>query len=831
MATMDRSLRDAYRALRRSPISTTAAVLCLAIGIGVTVTMVDVVDTLLFRPPPHVRSASDIVWLRLHFRFPGGAQHAQLDAGLVPYDSYVALSDGARTLGDVAAYTIRELSLDRGMLAQKVNVAFVTPSYFRLLGVHQALGRSFPTVQNHISDEVPQAILSHWLWSQQFGGDTAVVGRTVRVGNGSYTVIGIAPAGFRGVEFQQIGIWLPIGAAREEIFHGDETTFRETDWLQVLARPRHAATAEQVASEAASIWQVEFARRFGAQFGAIVTVTSQSIIPTKNSTWTREAAVSLWLVGIAATVLAIACGNVAHLLLIQALERQREMGIRLALGSSRGRLISQLVMEGTLLCLVSGVAALLLHHWSGAIIRAFLLPNIDGIGTSFDLRLLVAASLIAVFTCIGCSFAPALLVSRVDIVASLTGSGAVHGMARSGARAALLGGQIALTTALLVGAGLFVESLRSLKAVDLGFVPAHLFIGRVNLGASGYPESQSNEIIVRMLERIKGLPGVERASAGLTAPFVARITWPDFLVPGTQYSSRSINDARDVVEINAVTSGFFATIGTTFRHGHDFRDSDGGNSTPVVIVNTTMARTLWPDGDALGKCIKIGKPGSDTSAASSRCSVVIGVVQDTRTKTPRSDAGFQLYLPLSQGTGAGTPMLLVRASRNATSLGSQLRRTMQQTEPTLPFVEVRQLDDYIEPHLRPWRLGATMFGLLGMVALCLSMIGLYAAFAYSVSRRHKEIGVRMALGAPKGLILTQILKEGLRVTCGGLVVGIALAIAVGHFLRTLLIEVSWRDPYLLSLTAIVVLLTALLALYLPARHAVRVDPMNALRTE
>lgn len=826
-----RNVRDSYRALRRSSGSTIVSIFCLAIGIGVTVTMFDVVDTLLFRAPPHVRAASEVVWLRLHFHFPGGAQHPQLAGGNVPYDSYLALSDGARMLRGVAAYTMRELSLDRGPESQQVDAAFVTPSFFPLLSVRPVLGRFFLADPDASSAGTPPVILSHWLWRQHFGGDTAVVGRVVRIGNGSYSVVGVAPAGFRGVELKRTGLWLPVRTARDEIFHGDETAFRGTDWLQVIARPKSGVSAERAAAEAAAIWQTSFARRFGASFGAIVAVDPESIIPGRNPSWTREASVSLWLAGIAGIVLIIACANVANLLLIRSLERQREMGVRLALGATRMHLVSQLFVEGLLLCILGGGAALLLCRWGGAVIRAFLLPNIEGIGATVDPRVIGFAVLVSAFTSIGCALAPAVFVGRTDIVASLTGSSAVRGMARSRARSALLMGQITLTTALLAAAGLFVGSLGSLRAVDLGFDPARLLVGRMDLKANGYSESQADALVARMLERVREVPGVERASAARAAPFVDQITWPDFVIPGAQWSGASPTDGRDVLEINAVTPGFFATTGTMVRRGREFSETDRAGTMPVAIINTTMARMFWPSDDPIGKCIKVGKPGSEGDAASAPCSMVVGVVRDTRTANLRREPRLQLYVPLSQGMELGTPTLLVRAERDAPALTATVRKSIQAAGPALPFADVRPLAQYIEPHPRPWRLGATMFGLFGAVALGLSMVGLYAAFAYSVSRREKEIGIRLALGAQPGLVLGLILKEGIRVAAGGLLVGLALAVAVGRALSSLLVAVSWRSPYLLGAIALLVLLTTVLAVYIPARRAVLVDAMAALRTD
>jgi predicted permease len=831
MIDAGRIVRDSYRALRRSPGSTIASILCLAIGIGATVTMVGVVDTLLFRPPPHVRSADDVVWLRLHLHFPGGAQLPQLDHGYVPYEGYLALSEGARGIGDVAAYATRELSLDRGAGAQRVDVAFVTPSFFPLLGVRPALGRFFSVGGDASPADARPVILAHWLWRQRFGGDSSIVGRALRVGDGSYTVVGVAPPGFRGVELTQTGLWLPARAARDEIFYGDDAAFRGVDWLQVLARPKPGLLADRAAAEASALWQTYMARRFGAGFNAIVAASPESIIPARNADWTREASVSLWLAGIAVIVLVIACTNVANLLLIQALERQREMGVRVALGATRSQLVSQLFVDGALLCALGGVAALLICHWSGGAIRAFLLPNIDGIGATIDLRLVTFAVITSALASIGCALAPAALVSRTNVVASLTGSSAVRGMALSRARSALLMGQISLTTGLLAGAALFVGSLRSLRAVDLGFEPDRVLIGRMDLEANGYSDSEADAIAAEMLERVRVLPGVERASVARTAPFVGRITWPDFEVPGAPPRSGRPGEAVDILEINAVTPDFFATTGTVLRRGRDFSVADRRGSTPVVIINTTMARAFWPAGEALGKCIRVGLPGSRGGAASAPCSTVIGVVQDTRTASPRGAPGLQLYLPFSGAMKLGSPTLLVRAERDAPALIAAVRRTMQEAGPALPFADVRPLAQFVEPHLRPWRLGAAMFGLFGIVALALSMVGLYAAFAYSVSRREKEIGIRLALGARPGMVLSLVLKEGIRVASGGLLVGLALAIAVGRALGSLLVEVSWRSPEMLSAIAILILLTTTLAVYVPALRAVRVDAMTALRSE
>jgi len=826
-----RTARDSFRALRRSPASTIASILCLAIGIGATVTMAGVVDTLLFRAPPHVRDADDVVWLRLHFQFPGGSSLPQLDDGRVSYDGFLALSDGARAIGDVAAYATRDLSLDRGAAAEKVSVAFVTPGFFPLLGVHPALGRFLAADADDAgSPDARSVILAHWLWQQRFGGDSTIVGRTLRVGEGSYVVAGVAPSGFRGVELVRTALWLPASAARDELFHGDDAGFDGIDWLQVIARPMPGLSADRAAAEASAIWQMYAARRFGAGFDAIIATNTESIIPTKNRDLTREASVSLWLAGIAAIVLLIACTNVANLLLIQALERQREMGVRMALGATRAQLTRQLFADGALLCALGGAAALIVCSWSGVAIRAFLLPNIDGIGATIDLRLVLIAAATSALTSIGCATAPAALASRTDVAASLTGSAAVRGGALSRARSGLLMGQIALTTALLAGAALFVGSLRSLRAVDLGFDPDRVLVGRMDLEANGYTAEQADAIVLEMLGRVEALPGVERASVARTTPFVGRITWPDFQVPGAQPQGGRPGESHDILELNAVTPNYFATMGAVLRRGRDFGATDRG-SAPVAIINTTMARTYWPDGDALGKCIKVGLPGERGGADSAPCNIIIGVAHDARTAAPRSAPGPQLYLPFSGRMKLGSPTLLVRTDRDAPATAAAVRRAMQEAAPALPFADVSPLAGYLEPHLRPWRLGAAMFGLFGVVALSLSMVGLYAAFAYSVSRRTKEIGIRVALGARRETILSLVLGEGLRVASVGLLIGVALALAVGRALGSLLVEISWHSPAMLGAIVLLILMTATLAVYLPALRAVRVDAVTALRSE
>ncbi len=819
-----RDVRDAARSLTRMPLFTTTVILCFAIGVGVNAMMFGLVNALLFRAPPGVQDANRVFRLHLKYVAPGAPQFPELGDGNLTAFDYDALQAGARTL-DVAAYATHEMTIGHGAGARAVSVMFVTPSYFHLLGVRPALGRFLAHDENGISTGAV-AVLSYGLWQERFGGVSGVLGRTVRVGTGAYTIVGVAPEGFRGTDLKRVGLWLPSGAALHEIYHNDVTDFRVAQWLHTIVRPRPGVSEAQARADASRTFQVAYASRFAPGFRGVMVATLDPIIAGYGNELTKDDQVSLWLAGMSIIVLLIAIANIANLLMARAATRGRDVAIRVALGISRARLWQQLLTESLLLAVVGGALGLTIAWLGSRGLALYAFPALRAAGGIVDVRILAFAALTAGLTALLSVVAPLRYGMRAD--QPLMGAPPDGGRARSRLRVGLLVGQVALTTVLLVGGGLFARSLSALRSLDLGMDVDHLVVGRVALAQAGYPEGEAQAIMRRMADRVRELPGVREVSLASTAPFLGSFSWPDFLIPGRDIPSPG-EGPLPLLYINDVSPGFFRTVGTPVIRGRTFTTEDERSGRPVGVINEAMAEALWPGGSAIGKCIHVGEPRMPASTAP--CSEIVGVVQGTHLESLRERPRWQYFAPLATGSLSLTPVLLVRTHGDPRALVRTIRRTMQTSGPDLPYADVRTMAQVIEPQLRPWRLATTMFALFAGIALALALSGLYGAFSYMVERRRPEMGVRIALGARPAHIVRLVVGEGARASLIGIGVGLLGAVVLGHTLGALLVGVSWADMSLLTGTSVLVLVTAVLATYLPARRASRVDPTVLLHTE
>ena len=827
-------LRFALRTLHRAPSFTAISVLCLAIGIGAITTMAEVVDLLLFRPPPHVRAANEVVQLHFDFVFPGAKQQSQsmVSHGVV-YSHYLTLRDSLRELSSVAGYHTAELSLERGDAARPVTAAFVTGTFFPLLGIRPALGHLIATDDARTSDGAPPAVISYALWHMQFGGDSSIIGRSLTVGKGKYTVAGVAPDGFRGVELMKpMDVWLPIAAAEAELFDGNHQAFfgMSEGLVQVIGRMRPGVSQSLITTKAAAILQSSYLALFGPRFGetrAVATLTP--IVPGLGGERTQDVSVALWLTGVAAIVLLIACANVAGLLLVRATDRQREVAIRLALGATRAQLAQLFLVEGLILAAAGGVLGLALRHWGGSVIRVFLLPQLHVANGVLDARILAISALVTIATGVACGLIPALHTRRRDIAGAVVGAPRTGHLRRSYARRALLVGQVALAMALVAGAALFIASWRNVREIRLGFTPDNLLVGRMPLPEMGYSTAESRSIYQQMLERVRSLPGVRSVSVASHAPFVSVMDAP-IAIPGVDEDEiRKALSSPMGPELNVISPSFFTTSGTVLRRGRAFTDADAAGTEPVAIINEKLARTFWPAGDAIGNCIEIrkfGPKGSDVP-----CSRIVGIAADTKSKSIRDAADLQMYAPLAQRSDVAPAQLVILTDGNPAALVASVRHAMQGAASGLPFADVRAMAEYLEPEMRPWRLGASMFTLFGAVALGLAAVGLYGVFSYAVSRRTREMGIRTALGARYADILRLVMLDGLLLAAVGTAIGVLLALGIGRILAALLVGVTGTSPVLLGAAALLVLCMTMLAVGLPARRAASIDPAVALRDE
>jgi predicted permease len=806
MDTLLQDLRYAVRTFVRKPALAFAAVVCLALGIGANATIFGVVDTLLFRPPAHVQDPERVV--RLYFR-KHSPSFGTTTSSITGYPLYTLIRDSARAFDAVAAFTYSQnASLGRGADARRVQLVLASASHFPLLGVRPALGRFYVADEDRAGGP-SVAVLGYGFWRRAFGGDSSILGRQLQLGRGSYAVVGVAPERFTGVNLQDVDVWAPLTAAPE--LRGAAYLNRGSYFLQIIGRLGPGGT-EAAEREATLAFRAEDAYSSGDSTAVALLGPVQH---ARGPEMSQNAKVSIWLAAVAVIVLLVACANVANLLLARAMQRQREIAVRLAMGAAWLRLARQLVTESLLLALAGGGAALLVTLWAGPVIRAFLLPGMPAVAAAVDGRVLLFTGAAALLTGFLAGVVPALQVGRADLTPALKAGAGEGRYRRSRLRSALLVGQVALTVMLIVGAGLFARSLRNVEGQDFGFDPAHTLVATMELRAAGYRPAEINQLNLQMLARLEGLPGVEAAAATVGHPF-GWATSCSVSVPGRD-SIPQLKTGGPYCQ--RVTPGYFAAMGTPVR-GRSFTSADRG--APVAIVNETMARLLWPGATAIGKCFV---------ADDKRCAEIVGVVPDARRFNAVEGVSMHFYVPFTDDSSVFITALMVRARGRPEDLVAPVRAAMRETAANLPFAQVTPIADLVAPSTRPWRLGSTMFGAFALLALVLAAVGLYGVLSYTVAQRTNEIGIRFALGAQRRDVLRLMVGQGMQLAAFGAVIGALGALAAGRVLSSLLYGVSPRDGVVLGVAVLLPIIVAAVASYLPARRASKVDPVVALRAE
>ena len=545
------------------------------------------------------------------------------------------------------------------------------------------------------------------------------------------------------------------------------------------------------------------------------------MLPRQARANTADAKVAVLLGAVSILVLLIACANVANLQLARGIARQREVAVRIALGIDRARLVRQLVSETVLLALGAGVAAIIVAIWGGGIVRRVLFTSELAAGRTVDPRLIAYTALAAIAAGIVSGLIPALQASRPAVADALRAGARAGGPARSRTRTVLLITQAALTVVFLVGAMLFVRSLQRIQALPLGMEPARVLVVSARTSGMRITSAETSALYTRLLDAARATPGVERAALAIGLPFAS--SWAEEVeVPGRD----SVPLTRDGGPyFNAVTSDFFGTVGTRVLRGRGLTEADRGTSARVVVVNQTLASLWWPNEEAIGHCLKVG---GDTMP----CAQIVGVVEDARRQNVIEDAAVQFFVPLAQApVWADARVLFVRPTGDAAKAVESLRRELQTRVPDAPFIEVSRLEDLVSPQMRAWQLGATAFGMFGLLAVVVAALGLYSVLAYDVSRRLRELGIRVALGAGRADIGRMVVGRAVRVAVFGALIGFAIAIAAGPTVAPLLFQTSAREPLAFIVAVAILFTVALLAAIVPTRRASRVDPIIALRSD
>jgi len=803
----------AMRQLRRAPGLTITVLLAFALGIGANATMFGIVDELLFRPPAHVRAPNEIVTLVAGTAQGGFGQRTS------NYPVFAAIRDHGSGFSQVAAVAALSVPFGRGDHAANLDGLLASASYFPLLGVVPERGRFFRADEDFAPVGAPVAVISYAFWQRQFSGSAGALGATLQLGDRQFTVIGIAPRDFTGVGYAAPDVWLPISSGGSMQFLGKQwTTQSIATWLRIYARMKPGVPLTAAATDAMRVAREAAPDAFFTQSGW--SFRAQPLMTARGEETGASATIATLLGAMSLIVLLIACANVANLLLARGIRRRREMAVRLALGVTRRRLVEQLLTESVLLAALGGVAAIVVAHWGGVLVRRLLLGDLALTSSVLDLRVLAFTAVVALLVGVFTGLIPALQASRAEVFSTISAGGNRGGARRTRAQSALLAVQAALSLVLLIGAGLFGRSLLAVNAQRMGVDVDRVFIGSMNLRSIGRPASEADAVFTRALERVQGAPGIASAAIAATVPF-----GPSF---GQDVGVMGRDSVRHYTSMyNVVTPDYFRTLGASLLRGRDFADVDRESAPRVVIVNEMLARRAWGHENALGRCVRVGND-------SLPCATVIGVVENVRRQSIFEDSTNFVYLPLAQARSwINARFIVARAAGDPAIVAETVRHAMQTAAPQLPFADVRLVKN--QPVVRhetlPFRLGAVMLGVFGALALLLAAVGVYGVISYDVGQRTREIGVRMALGARAADVASLVMRDGLRLVAIGGVVGAGIALAAGSLVTPLLYETSPRDPAVLAGVALLLLVVATLACLVPARRAMRVDINTAIREE
>ena len=815
MTQFFQDLRFGVRMLLKSPGFTAVAVLSLALGVGVNTSIFSLINAVLLRPLP-VEDPGRLV--SIYHRSAQGAGSFSSTA----YPVYEYYRDHNEVFSGLMAFCRVPINLRIGEETERIPAEIVTGNYFSVLGVKPILGRAFLPEEDRTLGAHPVVVLSYGLWQRRFGGDSGLVGRTITLNGYSFTVVGIAPRNFRGVVLDwgdPPEIWAPMMMYREAVpaFGGIDPLHRwGMDWLLVTGRLKPGVSLAQaraaMATLAAQMAQAHPERR--KEWATVLLPAHQARFwPTYRDSIVNYLGVLMAVVGL---VLLIACFNVANLMLARAAKRQREIAVRLALGAGRSRLVRQLLTESVLLSLLGGAAGLLVAVWTSGVLTSFYRPfRIQmALDTSLDARVLGFAFLVSLLTGILFGLAPVRQASRLDLVPALKSeaSALLPGLRRFSLRNGLVVAQVALCLVLLIGAGLFLKTLRNAQAEDVTFDAGNVLLLNVDPATRGYTESRGQQFYSQLLERVRALPGVRSASLVSIIPLGG-------LRGGTDIT---VDKQTLQVNLNWVSPGYFQTIGIPLLRGRDFTERDHPGAPRVAVVNEQMARRFWPGQDAIGKQFQLTRP---------RVSVeIVGVVRDGKMRNFREQARPGFYLPLDQHYCPQMTLEVRTAGGPAGMLGA-VRREVQALDKDLPLGEFRTLKTHLSSALSQERMTAALLSALGLLALVLAAIGLYGVISFSVAQRTREIGIRVALGAQSSQVLRVVLRQGMFLTLIGLGIGLAAAAVLTRFTASLLYGVSPTDPLTFAGVSFLLAALTLAASYIPARRATQVDPMVALRYE
>jgi predicted permease len=825
-------LRYTLRSFRKNPGFAVIAVLSLALGIGANTAIFSLIDRVLLRSLP-VRSPEQLVLFTANGPRRGSVNTQYDDTYTFSYPMYRDFRDRAPGLNGVIAWFPIAASFSLQGTTERVNANLVSGNFFEVLGVGTALGRPIAPDDARTSGSTPVAVLSYSFWQQRFGGNADVLNQQINLNGQPLTVVGVAARGFNGVAMGEApAAFVPVTMRPQLMAERADMESRRTMWLNVMGRLKPDASRPGAEATLNVFWKpiledevtsiprttAAFRQRF---ISRRLTLTDASNGISALRLFFRQPLILLMaLVGL---VLLIACANVANLLLARAAGRQKEIAIRLSVGATRGDIVRQILIESLVLATAGGALGMALATWGGRLLIAFMpFTEITAtISTDPDWRILGFTAAVAILCGILFGLAPALQTTRPDLASTLKQqAGAVLGGAQVRLRKGLVVGQVALSLLLLTGAGLFLRSLGNLKGVELGFRADHLMSFTIQPALSGYAPQRAIALFDALRQRAAGMPGV-RSVAATQTPLLANENWDmGITVPG--YEPKENENAPNVT---AVSPGYFAALGIPLVAGREFREGDSAAAPRVAVVNQTFAQVYFAGQNPIGRQFYF-------TADAKRLPVeIVGVARDGKYADVREQRQRFVFCPYAQqySSNIGGMTYYVRASQDPESLAGALRQAVRETDPSLPVYNMKTMERQIDEDVFADRMVSALSAFFGLLATVLAAIGLYGVMSYTVTRRTREIGIRMALGASRRDVLRIVLGEVALLAAIGIAIAAPLSFPLASLAKSMLYGVAPHDAAVLAGAAALLAFTALAAGYIPAARAARVDPLIALR--
>lgn len=808
MSTLLQDVRFGFRMLAKNPGFAAVAVLTLALGIGANLTIFSWIRGTLLDPVPGVKHTANLVSVMRGER----TEHPMPPFS---YPDYLDLRRETHSVSGLLAYHHDWVTLTGLSKPERAYGETVSANYFDLLGVKPLLGRFFNAGEEEKRGSTPPVVLSYAFWQSNFGADPAIIGKSIQLDGTLSVIVGVAPPGFQACATGvQMDLWAPL------VYGDDDSSNRGNYWLSVMGRLAPGVSRRQSEQELNLLMQ-----RLVAQYPDTHRGPNQI---TLDPVWRSPFSANIYLakslpllLGLAAVLLLLACANVANLLLVRGVARRREIALRLSMGASRWRLVRQFFLESLWLSLAASAVALLVTNWTAGTFAAFF-PPIDlplAINGRADFSVLLVALLASVITAMIFGVLPALRISRLAPVSvlkeeALNVSGGLH---RSRLSTLLIVTQIALSFLLLICAGLFTRSMENAQHADLGFDPRHVMLASFQLGPAGYSDGKGVEFCRQLLFKLAGLPGVQSAAVADFSPLSFTIHTERYVQP-EGYNPRPHESME--MDLARVGPDYLRTLGTALVAGREFTAHDAAGSQLVAMVNEEFAARYWPGKDPLGRAIRLGD----------RSLTVVGVVRNAKYRLISYPPAPCIFLPVFQDYSDALTVH-VRVAGDPQAFGASLERSIHGLNADLPVFQLLPLSRSIQMGSVFQRVAATFAGVLGLLALTLASVGIYGVVAYTTRQRTREIGIRMALGARRGHVLILVLRQGLHMTAMGLAMGFGLAYAVTPLLRSTLYGVAATDSATYACVALLLCAVALIACYIPANRATKVEPVLALHHE